>query len=404
VSAPQLLLRRHNPASTLVPPHWLSLHGPTAAVSAVSHSPDGQTVCAGCHDGRAYVWSADGRLLAVLDPQRPSHSGVTAACFNIHGELATACDDGSVAVWLLGGGGGAPRCIALPPVGAGGASIQCVAWSPDGEVLAAAADNGLTGLWARRGFLERADGEEGAPLPSDNMDVTVHSPPPPAVAGVLGSAALCALCFECTGEGFVTVDRAGVMRRWKLAVRRLTHSEGRALSMVDNPVLLATVSVTVDGTPLCCAAASPTQHSCATADDRGVVCVWDLEALTGAAEPGAPGTADTASPDAKPLFVMRGHGASAQAIGYTPDGFQVVSGSEDETVRVWCARTVRRPLRPFCRPFRLRCTYVASALVKKYRVATAAARARAWGFSRWTGGPTTRACAACRCRRTAAGC
>jgi WD40 repeat protein len=49
--------------------------------------------------------------------------------------------------------------------------------------------------------------------------------------------------------------------------------------------------------------------------------------------------------------VMRGHGASAQAIGYTPDGFQVVSGSEDETVRVWCARTVRRPLRPFCRPF-----------------------------------------------------
>ena len=48
-----------------------------------------------------------------------------------------------------------------------------------------------------------------------------------------------------------------------------------------------------------------------------------------------------------PLLELRGHTSNVVSFGYSPDGTHIVTGSWDNTIRIWDARTGEEVMKPF---------------------------------------------------------
>lgn len=117
---------------------------------SVAFSPDGRFVASGHHDGRVAVFELIGTDgAAALEGSAPKHvleahsAPVRSLAWTRDGRLLTASDDGSSAVYDIGGGG-AEQTASLR----GHASwVLCVAAHPDGRRCATGGADGSVKLW-----------------------------------------------------------------------------------------------------------------------------------------------------------------------------------------------------------------------------------------------------------------
>jgi WD40 repeat protein len=113
-----------------------------AVVSAVTFSPDGQTLLTGTEDGGVYLWDvASGNSLGPL-PSYPYRGVVTAVAFHPDGKsFVVATGQGIVQIWDFDAR--RPRGAPLPHR----AGVRAVAFSPDGKVLATGSYDSTSWLW-----------------------------------------------------------------------------------------------------------------------------------------------------------------------------------------------------------------------------------------------------------------
>ncbi|MEM7130268.1 MAG: NB-ARC domain-containing protein [Chloroflexota bacterium] len=81
-----------------------------------------------------------------------------------------------------------------------------------------------------------------------------------------------------------------------------------------------------------CVAFSPDGHSIVSGSEDQTICLWDLHKPISAAE-------NDPLVDAAPAYQARGHAARVRSVAFSPDGSQFISGSEDQTIRLWDAHS-----------------------------------------------------------------
>jgi WD40 repeat protein/tRNA A-37 threonylcarbamoyl transferase component Bud32 len=295
--------------------------------AAVAWSPDDRFLATGHVDphrgGPIRIWDvASGLLIHTLNTKSMGAFGVAWSPDGTR--LATACADGSVVLWQVSDGTELRRWKAHTGETKIGGWFPCwsVAWHPAGDQLATSGRDGLVKVWdAESGELRQelsghgkdvyrvAWSPDGRRLASSGIDRTVRVWDPEEGKAVFSTG------ITVRGQGGVIVSPLG--------------HEGRVWSIAWSP----------DGKKL------------ASGSDDRTVRIWD-------AETGRPLRTIRQKRDTRGFWAWKGsteaplvglgHDSFIHTVAWSPDGARIVSGSEDQTVRVWDAESGREleTLRP----------------------------------------------------------
>ncbi len=325
------LVKIWNPSVGLLPPAW-----PTgSAVGAVAWSPDGQRLAVGLGDPVVQVRRAsDGEVLASC---RGHKQRITSVAWHETGKLATASLDKTVRVWdpLTG-----QQLFALPQQPG---KVDAVAWSPDGLKLATGGEKpdpqsptavlGLIRIW---------DVSSAGSSPELLLTIPAHQASVPAIA------------WSRDGTQIISGSADKTLAIWDAA-------SGRKLQSLQGHT---------DG--VTCLALSPDGSWLVSGSADTTLIIWDLQTgqppqqLSGhtaqvmavAVSPQSPegpgkmriisGARAAARADepggelklwevdsAEQLLSLGGHTDWVSAVAFSPDGKRLVTGSWDQTIRVW---------------------------------------------------------------------
>jgi len=292
---------------------WFAIEAPQGGVLAVGGNG-------------AALWSATGGNEPELSFK--PHSGITSTSFSASGKYAvTGSSDRRVKIWNVATGLAEQQ---LPSEHSG--AISAARFSPaDDNLLLTAGEEGMVRLWdwrsrkVLRAFEHLPLGDLRAPLAAD---------------------------FSPDGTKLITAGADGFVRLWNVADGTAIDSwqaEAALVAVAFDPTgtrvlagLANGVAIVFDaatGAPLVryaghtdavsAVAFSPSGQRALTGSRDRLVKIWDTSPI----EFGDPaGNAPTAG---KELLTLRYHEQAVTAVGFSPDGRSVLSGSMDGTAIVW---------------------------------------------------------------------
>jgi WD40 repeat protein/serine/threonine protein kinase len=297
------------------------LHGHEKAVRSVAFSPDGARLVSGSTDMTARIWDAgmSGAVAELAQPS-PAHSnsglnvsGIASIAFSPDGgRIVAGLEDGVIQVWN-------PTTHEETAVLRGHSSaVNSVAFSHDGaHILSASSDKTLR-TWDAANYAEQAvlRGHQG------QVFCAAYSPDGTRI--VSGSEDKTAQIRDAKSGSILSTLRGHDKALQCVAFspdgsRVATGSLDRTARIWDARTGTAQGAPLVHAEAVLCAAFSPDGTRIATASGESVY-VWTIE-------PGGP-----------PMILV-GHDLPVQALAFSPDGKRIISGSYDNTIRIWNGRT-----------------------------------------------------------------
>ncbi|MEU3297503.1 hypothetical protein ABZ722_34905 [Streptomyces longwoodensis] len=263
------------------------LTGHSAWVSALTFSPNGQTLATASDDRTVRLWDpATGRTRRILAGH---HDGIDSVAFSPDGSLlATASDDRTVRLWDVATGRSVRRWhTAGRGPGERGSnghpdSMASVAFSPDGHTLATTSDGRTVSL------REVATGRTRTTLTAPDVTASV--------------------AFSQDGRTVATTSKQGTVRLWGTATGHLQ---------------LTLPEINAGGGPV---AFSPDGHTFAI----------------GSSVDGAVSLRDAAT--GRTRATLTSHANTVRAVTFSPDGRTLATAGDDRTVRLSDAATGRTRL------------------------------------------------------------
>lgn len=319
-SASRLPVQTVQPTDSPTQPHWFcrkTLIGHQGEVTAIAVSPNGKWIASGSTDRSIRLWNLDGDLLHTWMGQSlrfgNGHRGtITALTFSPNSRvLISASSDGLIKQWDVRSG---EHFCNLSGQSWG---IAAIALSPCEPLLASGSQDGLIQLW---------DLETEELI--DNV-VQLHQP-------------ITALQIDAKGRSLWS-NNGKAISQWNLSDDRLMTSLKGHLEGVSAIALSADGCTLISGgtdkllklwnlntgqqqkliaahrDPIHDLAIHPQEPIFASASEDGTIKLWNLW------------TGDR-------IITLR-HAWGVNAIAFMPDGQQLVSGSADETLKIWQQET-----------------------------------------------------------------
>ena len=256
--------------------------GHEGSVLSVAFSPDGRTIVSGSEDQTLRLWDLEGNPIG--QPFKGHKGRVNSVAFSPNGKFIVSGseDETTLRLWDLKG-----NPVGQPFKGHEG-GVNSVAFSPDGKSIVSASRDGTVRLWDLRGnYIGR---------PFKGHDGGVNS-----------------VAFSPDGKSIVSSGRDGTVRLWDL--------RGNPIGQPSPPhyfltTMFCSVAFSPDGTKIV-GAMCPTGTLPFTRNIR----VWGINQVSG-----------------KPFDVFKdyeGHERKVTSVAFSPNGENIISASEDGTVRLW---------------------------------------------------------------------
>ena len=294
-----------------------TLRGHDGTVHGVAVHPDGRRILSASGDGTVGIWDlATGESLGRLEGHADAVRSVV--CLRDGNTVVSASDDGSIRVWDLA------KRATVSVLSGHEAKVRQLALAPDESWVASASKDGTLRIWDLPAGTERARRSEHAAWVGDNMG-------------------LLSLAVRQDGRVLATSAFDRTVRIWDTATFEVVRTLGPHASDVGQ------VAFTADGSRLlydlegghvrvmdgdgAAEAAHVVAHedwvysiACAhgapivaTGSQDRSICLWNHE--TG-----------------EILATLTGHDYTIGALAFSLDDHVLVSGSGDETVRLWDVR------------------------------------------------------------------
>ncbi|NTV99730.1 MAG: hypothetical protein HGA19_00315 [Oscillochloris sp.] len=253
------------------------IHQHTREVASVAYSPDGKWLATGSIDKTILLWAIDGDQVRQTQ-KLSSSSSVWWVAFSADSQyLTSAYEDGNIEIWQVD----TPKKPLMSITAHRGAIATAVSFSPDGKKLASVGSDGTLRLW-------------DTSQPGDQKPLWEWE----------DSQALQVVAFSEDGNQMAAAGDTGVIRIWdinNLAVepQQLPESEehGPIYALAFRPK-------------------HPGQIIAGGFDAQ--LWMWDLN-----------------GEDRKPRSFTEKHSDWIISLAFSPNGSQLASASNDDTVRIW---------------------------------------------------------------------
>ncbi|MEZ4863072.1 MAG: BTAD domain-containing putative transcriptional regulator [Caldilineaceae bacterium] len=262
------------------------------AILALAFHPQGGMVATGDADHLIRLWTLRNENLTFSQQWRGHDDAVATLAFHPAGTLlASGSKDCTVHLWDYATGGYSQ----LAPVHK--RAVQAVVFSPNGQWLVSGDDDGQVVLW------QPAQGEKPAGA------VTIDGWTPRLLGSVPGGVTT--LAFSPDGALLAGAGPDHTIFLWQMVEQTL-------LATLPTPVHSTIYALAFNPT-------APGNHlELVSSSGNGAICYWDIDQDQG---------------EQRLRYMVKEHQRSVRAILFTPDGATLISGSADETIKLWDAKT-----------------------------------------------------------------
>ncbi|KAE9390734.1 WD40 repeat-like protein, partial [Gymnopus androsaceus JB14] len=296
------------------------LHGHIDWVVSVAFSPDGKKIVSGSSDKTVCIWNAETGMI-IGEPLRGHRDYVKSVAFSPDGKrIVSGSSDHTMRIWNTETG----TSIGEPLQGHT-AFVNSVAFSSDGKRIVSGSSDKTVCIWNAENAMMIGEPLEGhtafvnsvAFSPDDKRIVSGSSDQTVRIwnaeTGIITgeplqghTAFVNSVAFSPDGKRIVSGSSDQTVRIWNTETGMISGEPLQGHTSSVN-----SVAFSPDGERIMIVSGS----------DDHTVCIWNAETGMIIGEP------------------LRGHTSSVNSVAFSPDGKRIVSGSSDQTVRIWSTET-----------------------------------------------------------------